>query len=79
MKYEVTVLIEIFCRVLVISSGKSSILVVVQSPSWKQMPLFEGVQEVLSVCECLGLEIDPLGDGKSPTYRNYDIYRQNIL
>ena len=43
------------------------------------MPLSGDVQEVLRVCVCLGLEIDPIGDGKSPTQRNYDIYRQNII
>ena len=40
------------------------------------MPLFEGVQEVLSVCECLELEIDPLGDRNSTTQINYDMYRK---
>ena len=61
MKYEVTIFIEILCSALVISARESSTLVVVQSPSWNHMPLFGGVQEVLRVCVCLGLEIDPLG------------------
>ena len=79
MKDQLTVFIEIFCRLLVISAMEINILELVKSPSWKQIPLFGVVQYVLSVCVCLGLEIDTLGYGKSPTQINYDIYRHNIL
>ena len=79
MKYNVTVLIETCFRVLVISVRESSTLEVLQSPSWKNISMFEGLQEAFRVCVCLGLEINALGDGNSPTQINDDIYRQNIL